>query len=157
MTNWRAHLHPVIDPLFRLYWRASRGMTLGVRTIAVDAAGKVMLVRHTYRPGWYLPGGGVERGETAIAAAERELAEEAGLQVTAPLQLIGFYSNHRIHPGDHVALFRAPAFEPCPTNSAQEIAERGFFARDALPSDMSPGTARRLAETLDGAPVSPEW
>ena len=43
-----------------------RPMTLGVRAIALDEAGRVFLVRHTYVPGFHLPGGAVERGETAI-------------------------------------------------------------------------------------------
>lgn len=153
----RSQLHPLIDPVFRLYWRFSRGLTLGVRTLAEDADGRVMLVRHTYRPGWYLPGGGVERGETAETAAARELAEEAGLQATAPLELIGFYSNHRVHRGDHVAFYRAPAFAPCAADSAYEIAERGFFARTALPTGVTPGTVRRLAEVYDAAPRAAEW
>ncbi|MEM9842987.1 MAG: NUDIX domain-containing protein, partial [Pseudomonadota bacterium] len=37
-------------------------MTLGVRAIVENAEGQVLLVRHTYTPGLYLPGGGVERG-----------------------------------------------------------------------------------------------
>jgi ADP-ribose pyrophosphatase YjhB (NUDIX family) len=153
----RSRLHPLIDPVFRTYWRFSRGLTLGVRTLAADEMGRIMLVRHTYRPGWYLPGGGVERGETAETAAMRELAEEAGLQATAPLELIGFYSNHHAHRGDHVAFYRVPAFAPCAADSAYEIAERGFFDRGALPDGVTAGTKRRLAELYDGAPKAAEW
>jgi hypothetical protein len=31
-------------------------MTLGVRGVAIDSAGRVLLVKHTYLHGWWLPG-----------------------------------------------------------------------------------------------------
>jgi ADP-ribose pyrophosphatase YjhB (NUDIX family) len=157
LNTLRRQLHPILDPAFRVYWRISRGLTLGVRVLATDESGRIMLVRHTYRPGWYLPGGGVERGETAETAAARELAEVAGLMATAPLELLGFYSNHRAHRGDHVALYCAPVFAPCASDSAYEIAERGFFARDALPEGVTAATQRRFAEIFDAVPRAAEW
>lgn len=40
---------------------------------------------------WFLPGGGVERGELPEEGARRELREEAGLEIEGELELIGAY------------------------------------------------------------------
>ena len=39
--------------------------------------------------GWFLPGGGIEAGETAAAAAVRETAEECGLVIEAGQRIGG--------------------------------------------------------------------
>lgn len=44
----------------------------------VDTAGRVLLVKPTYKPGWDIPGGYLNPGETPLAACQRELAEELG-------------------------------------------------------------------------------
>jgi ADP-ribose pyrophosphatase YjhB (NUDIX family) len=44
----------------------------------VDAAGRVLLVKPTYKRGWDIPGGYVTPGEPPLAACRRELAEELG-------------------------------------------------------------------------------
>jgi ADP-ribose pyrophosphatase YjhB (NUDIX family) len=56
-------------------------MTLGVRGVVLDDRNQIFLIRHTYVPGWHLPGGGVETGETALDALGRELREEACIAV----------------------------------------------------------------------------
>jgi len=48
MTTWRRHIEPFTRPLFFAVSRLTRGMTLGVRVVARDKAGRIMLVRHTY-------------------------------------------------------------------------------------------------------------
>jgi ADP-ribose pyrophosphatase YjhB (NUDIX family) len=144
--------------LLRSYWRISRGLTLGVRGLAVDEAGRVMLVRHGYVAGWHLPGGGVEHGQTAEEALAAEMAEEAGLEVKGAPELVGVYSHHAEHKFDHVLLYRVPAWTPCaPRARKAEIVERGFFALDALPDGASRATRARLAEIFHGAPRSAHW
>lgn len=157
MTNWRIQLEPFITPIFRTWWRMRRGATLGVRGIACAENGDVMLVRHTYAKGWHLPGGGVESGETAIEAITREMAEEAGIAPASTPRLIGFYANHANFPNDHIALYQFDSWRACPPQIDNEIAERGFFALDALPEGVTKGTQRRLDEVFKGSQISANW
>lgn len=157
MTAWRLRFEPAITPLFRAWWRMRRPMTLGVRGVACDDCGRVLLVRHTYAAGWHLPGGGVERGETAADAVVREMAEEGGVAAIGAPKLAGFYANHANLPNDHIALYRIEQWAPCAPRDTGEIAERGFFAPDALPDAVTAGTRRRIAEMFGGAPISAEW
>jgi len=139
------------------HWRRSRGMTLGVQGLIVNADGEIALVRHTYRPGWHFPGGGVERGETLRAALDKEMREEAGVALTAAPTLAGIFSNDAKFRGDHIALFIVRDWQPCEPDPRDEIAEVIWAAPDNFPPETSPATRRRLAEFLDGASVSEEW
>jgi len=140
------------------YWRWQRALTLGARGIVLDDTGRVLLIRQTYTPGWLFPGGGVEFGETVLEALKRELSEEANVELTGPPQLFGLYSNDRVFRGDHVALFIVKDWSqtrmPLPN---LEIAEAGFFARDALPDGTTAGTRRRLDEYEKGLTPSSIW
>lgn len=138
--------------------RLTRGMTLGVRAAVFDGAGRVFLVRHSYVPGWYLPGGGVEPGEAMPVALGRELVEEGGIALTGPARLFGLYWNSRASPRDHVALYVCPDWrQAAPPPRNREIVESGFFAPDALPAEATAATRRRLAEIAGEAEVAAEW
>lgn len=56
---------------------------MGAGAVLRDAEGRVLLVQPSYKPGWEVPGGVVERDESPRAACSRELTEELGL--TPPL------------------------------------------------------------------------
>lgn len=157
MSRLRRSLAPVLTPLHRLYWRFSRSMSLGARVIAEDGDGRIMLIEHTYKSGWHLPGGGVESLELVEEAARRELAEEAGLLAAPEMALFGVFANHANYPNDHVVVFHTTDFTACPPANQGEIARRGFFAVDALPDGVTPGTHRRLRELRAGGPKSPTW
>src|SRR5512142_6625 len=58
----------------------------------VEQGGKVVLVRHSYKSGWMLPGGAVQRGEPPASAIIRELQEEIGLTHSAPPQFVGVFT-----------------------------------------------------------------
>ncbi|MGA0601852.1 NUDIX domain-containing protein [Caulobacter sp. KR2-114] len=148
---------PILRPLYRAAARRTRAMTLGVRGLVTDAEGRVLLIRHTYVKGWYMPGGGVERGETAEEALERELLEEAGVRMTGRARLLSFHSNHVRFPGDHVLIYRVEAWEATTPTQTGEIAEIAWFAPDALPDGVTPSTRRRIEEALDGEAPHPHW
>jgi ADP-ribose pyrophosphatase YjhB (NUDIX family) len=152
----------LFEPTFRsalhLYWRLVRGMTLGVRGLVHDDDQRVLLVMHTYTPGWHLPGGGVEPGETIVEALTRELSEEGNIEIVKPPELFGVYANSRVSTRDHIALFIVRSFDqtqaPVPN---MEIAAHRFFPAGALPGDTTPGTRARIAEAMFGSPRSDRW
>lgn len=154
----RRKFEPLLRRVFHAYFLLVRGMTLGVRTIVLDADNRVFLVRHSYVTGWYLPGGGVDIGETIEQAMRRELKEEGDIDLTGDAVLHGIFLNSHVSRRDHVAVYVVRHFRqdrlPLPN---REIIECGFFAAGALPEGTTPGTRLRLAEVLDGAPLIATW
>ncbi|HUG63215.1 MAG TPA: NUDIX domain-containing protein [Methylomirabilota bacterium] len=151
-------LQPGLFWLQSLRNRVVKGVTLGVRGLVTDADGAVLLVRHSYISGWYLPGGAVEPGETALQSLARELEEEASVAIEGDAPLLGFYFHEKHQRRDHVVLYRVPKvrrirdFKP-----NAEILEAAFFPLGALPDGATDSTRRRLDEHLAGSPVSAIW
>ena len=154
----RRPFEPAIRRVLHLYWRVARGLTLGVRGMVIDGAGRIFLVKHSYVAGWHLPGGGVEAGETLATALERELREEGNIELGAPPLLFGVYFNRRISRRDHVALFIVRSFhQNAPPRPNSEIVQHGFFAPDALPEDTTLSTRARIAEVCAGRTAAEIW
>lgn len=140
------------------YWRVTRGLTLGVRGVILDPGNRVFLIRHTYVPGWHLPGGGVEVAETALEALRREVREEASIEIGADPTLFGIFFNARVSRRDHVLVYVVRDFTVTePKRPDREIAEAGFFPVNSLPDGTTEATRRRLAEILSGQPASKTW
>jgi 8-oxo-dGTP pyrophosphatase MutT (NUDIX family) len=151
-------LKKLVSKSMQRYWRLSRGLTMGAQGVVFDGQGRVLLIRHGYRPGWHFPGGGVERNQTAVDACARELREETGVVCDCRPQLVGLYANFKAFPSDHIALFRVAEWhQPTVPPPNREIVEQGFFAPDALPDATILPVRRRLAELLQGAPVDSVW
>jgi 8-oxo-dGTP pyrophosphatase MutT (NUDIX family) len=154
----RVRFEPQLRRVFHLYWRLVRSMTLGVRAVVLDADNKVFLVKHSYVSGWYLPGGGVEVGETLLHALTRELMEEGRIELAGEPVLHGVFLNKHVSRRDHVAVYVVRQFRqdrlPEPN---REIVACGFFDPAALPGDTTRGTRLRIAEVLGGTAPIGTW
>ena len=140
------------------YFAYARGMTLGVRAACFDTEGRVFLVRHSYVPGWHLPGGGVERHETVLQALAKEMREEGNLAAVDPPRLFHVYFNRQTSKRDHVLFYVCRNVRQTkPKVADREIREAGFFPLDALPQGVTPATLRRLDEVAGRSPPADFW
>lgn len=131
----------------RIYWKIFHPITLGVRLMLIKND-EIVLVRHTYREGWYLPGGGLKRKETFQDGARREAQEEAGAGL-GELQFWGIYSNLIGDTSDHEAVMLCASFE-LNGKSDHEIAECRAFPLDKLPQGTVQGVRKCVQQYLDG-------
>lgn len=134
-----------------------RPVTPSVRIILVKE-GKTLLIHHTYADKWYIPGGGVKRGETLAQCAAREAWEETGAVLRSEPQLLGIYYYQVLGRSDHVAVYASDDFDLAPPPASWEIAGRAWFALDNLPPNMNMASRARIAEYLaDGGPYAASW
>ncbi|MBA2692187.1 MAG: NUDIX hydrolase [Rubrobacter sp.] len=127
---------------------------LGPKLVAgalFEMDGGIVLTQRAIEPGyglWTYPGGFVERGERAEAAAEREAFEETGVEVEVT-GLIGLYSYDGQIPA--IASFAANVVggELAPLDETMDVKA---FAKDEIPwADIAfPSTKDALTDYLRG-------
>lgn len=154
---------------------APRCVRRSARVVVRDRAGRVLLVRSRFRRSvkgvefaWFVPGGGVEPGETPVQAAIRELWEETGLRVgrSALVHLACSEGVGTVQPltgpmRDDFFHVRVAAFEPTVTNlEAHERAAFGQYrwwhAAD-LAGCAEPVLPAGLAGLLTDFDAAPTW
>lgn len=65
----------MVDSAFYASLPRTRG---AAAALLLDERGRILLVKPTYKDGWFLPGGVIEAGESPLAACLRECGEELG-------------------------------------------------------------------------------
>lgn len=116
---------------FKIYCFIFRPIRMGVRVVMVED-GKAWLVRHTYLPGWYLPGGGLKKWESLDQAAKREAREETGAEL-GKIIFVGVFTSYAQWKTDHTAVFFCEDFKFVGKSDA-EIAEMRAFPLEQLPN-----------------------
>lgn len=101
--------------------------------IIIEIGDKIVLIERKYPPpGWALPGGFVDYGESFEQAAVREAMEETGIAVTDLLQFRTYSDpgrDARMHTASTVFIGRGEG-EP---EAADDAANAALFSREDLP------------------------
>jgi 8-oxo-dGTP diphosphatase len=116
-----------------------------------DAAGRVLLVKPSYKSGWDIPGGYVEPGESPKQAARREVLEELGIDVPVGRLLVVDWAPLP-NEGDKVLFVfdGGQLDERTPSPSDDEIEQVKFWADDELSTVLPARLQTRLAAALRG-------
>ncbi len=98
--------------------------------------GIVLIKRKNPPPGWAIPGGFVDYGETLEQAVVREAKEETGLDIRLVRQF-HTYSDPKRDPRHHtVSTIFIAAASGTPV-AADDAKEAGIFTRDSLPGEIA--------------------
>ena len=141
--------------LLKLWWRWRRPRYAGA-VVALWCRGRILLVEHSYRPGWGMPGGGVGRDEAPQAAARREVAEELGLRLAPEqLSLACIVEDDWLGRRETVHIYEAKLDEePAIVIDNREIIAAEFVAAEAAARrDLPPHAYQYLGQRSAATPV----
>lgn len=140
-TGLHRRVYRLAFELLKLWWFVRRPTGFGA-CVAVHDAERVLVVQVSYRAGYTLPGGGIMKGETARAAALRELREEIGLRPKAELlqelgEVVGEEQWRRVRT---VLFAWRPGRLPTPRVDGREVVWAGYKSFAELRgTTMTPG------------------
>ncbi|MDG4824117.1 NUDIX hydrolase [Asanoa sp. WMMD1127] len=123
-----------------------------------DGAGRVLLVRPTYKTGWEVPGGAVEADESPLAGARREVREELGADFpVGPLRVVDWLAAEPPWDAGLMFLFDGGVLTTADVAQivlpAAELSAFAFVAPAALDAHLRPRLARRVRAALSGGDV----
>jgi 8-oxo-dGTP pyrophosphatase MutT (NUDIX family) len=127
-----------------------------VKAIITSPDGQVLLVRHSYGTGdWMFPGGHVRRSEPFDVAVAREMHEELGVS-PEKWSLVAEFAPRTGLTRQRLGMYTA-VVDPDRITPNHEIADVRFVDPAQPPADISPATARRLAEYAAGTMAGGAW
>jgi ADP-ribose pyrophosphatase YjhB (NUDIX family) len=130
-------------------------LRLGCSAAIFDGQGRILLTRRADNGQWCLPGGGMEAGESAAEACEREVWEETGLSVRVK-RLVGVYSHPdqlAVYPDGNKAHIVVLHFEAEAVGGelglSEETTDFGYFTLEEVETlDMLGRHKERILDTL---------
>jgi 8-oxo-dGTP pyrophosphatase MutT (NUDIX family) len=128
---------------------------MGAGAVIRDVAGRVLIVKPTYKPAWELPGGAVEDDESPRGACVREVREELGISVAVGELLCVDYNSST--PDYLESLMFLFATEPLDASTVEtielppeELSEYRFVTVAEATELLGERVGRRLATVLAG-------
>lgn len=124
----------------------------GTTIIPILPDGRIVLIQRSDSGKWGLPGGMIDWGEDIPQAANRELAEETGLQITKIKRLRGVYSDPERDPRIHSisVLLEVEAAGQLEATDKLEVLQVKAFTREELPlGELSHDHDRQLQDFLN--------
>jgi ADP-ribose pyrophosphatase YjhB (NUDIX family) len=153
----------MLPDLLGAIWRRApkflRGWTVRLRharfavsagAIISDDRGRVLLLKHRFRPGsgWGMPGGFLEKGEQPEAGLRRELREEIGLEVSE----LKLFATRAFRKPKQIEIVFTGRAKGTANRLSFEIKEAGWFEIDDLPHALAKDQVRLIKRALsDGA------
>lgn len=151
------HLAYIVAQRLRVWWRRTFQIrTRGVKAVVLRG-NCVLLIRHSYQsPDTYmLPGGGIDRRESALDAAIREVLEETACVLTDIREHGDFVATSEGWPDYITVVIGSTSSDPVADGG--ELLEARFFPLNALPFNLSPASLRRVTEVRDGLLPAQQW
>ncbi|MFO7540211.1 MAG: NUDIX hydrolase [Chloroflexota bacterium] len=138
----------------RTYLSSLPQKRMGAGCLFWDKAGRILLVKPVYKPGWEIPGGVVEQDESPLACCQREIREELGLDwanegwPNGRLLLIDYNSPTERKTESLMFIFAGGLLSPADIARIQlppdELAAFDFFTPNELPEAMTASLRRRV-------------
>jgi len=128
----------------KAWWMVRRPRTFGAHALALTPAGKVILVKLRYAPGWRLPGGGRAEDEDPADAVIRELREEIGMTAHGRVRPACALEEITSFKRDLASMLIVEDVRYTPPRFSWEIERICEAALDSLPADLSPRARKWL-------------